>query len=865
MPLPTIFAALATALVPLLQNPPNAIQSPEQYFGFAMGADGKLVNYVRAGEYLDDLQKKSKWIQLEDMGRTTLGLAHWLAVISTPQNLENAADWKNAARKLIEADTTKLEEARAIAKNGKIIVMITCGIHSDEVAAPQMALELAHDIVTNNALPFDRDKIFNNLILLLVPSVNPDGQEMVANWVARTAGTEHEGAPLPWLYNYFAGHDNNRDWFAFNLPETRNISEVLYRKWRPQVLVDHHQMGSRGARFFVPPFGDPLNRAVHPLVWRGANLFGQAIAYELETAGKTGVTHDSYYQGWWQGGLSRAPWWHHGIGILTEAASANLAFPISLDECEVEAGGGLSTLSDPLGRFPSPWRGGAWRVRDICDYQKIATYATLRLAAERAEDILWNNYQMSAAAIAKGRIGDRVGAWVFPAEKTDLAARDRLMEMLRFAGARIIKLNEPWSFDQYHYGRGTFVARLDQPFGPYVHDLLEDQKYPEIPNTQRPYDITGWTLWRMMGVACDRVDFPAEAPPVGAILESRVTGITTIPENIKSQKYVAIDGRSNDAFRAAMRIISEQKWLGRSTVSLKTAGGRVMEPGAFLVNSADMPDGGGWLTEGLSIEVAACADPGAGAIQQYNGVKIGIFEPSEPSIDRGWTQFVIDHYIWKPQIVRSEDVARVLPLLDTFILPESSPEVLWDGGSRSDAKLSRVAMPKEFLGGIGGDGVKALRAFVERGGTLIALGTSCDFLIERMDLPVTNILKGVKREEFSCPGSLLKLEIVPGSSLALGMPSETAAFFASNVAFRTTPSNIKFERHVLARYPVEGELLLSGYLKGEEKLRGAAAAVEIGVGKGKIVLFGARVQHRAQTDATFKLLFNSVLSSVVSK
>lgn len=802
---------------------------------------------------------------MEEMGRSTLGLPHWIAAVSIPKNLEQSALWKETAAKLIEADTTNPAEARALAKDGKIIVMITCGIHSDEVAAPQTALELIYDIAADHELTFDREKIFSNLILLIVPSVNPDGQEIVTQWVERTAGTEYEGSSLPYLYHFIAGHDNNRDWFAFNLAETRNISNVLYRSWRPQVLVDHHQMGSRGARFFVPPFGDPINKAVHPLVWRGANLFGQAIAYDLETAGKTGVTHDSYYQGWWQGGLSRAPWWHHGIGILTEAASANLAFPMHIDATEIDPSGGLSTLTEPLTRHPSPWPGGRWRVRDICDYQKIATFATLKLASERREEILWNTYQMSAQAIAKGKTNDRTAAYVFPAEHTDLAARDRLVEMLRFGGARIVQLTEPWNFDHYQYQKGSFVVRLDQPFGPYINDLLEDQKYPDIPNTQRPYDITGWTLWRMMGVACERIEFPSSNPPKGNLLKEALHGSTVFPAVRNNSKYLAIDPRSNDSYEAAQRTIAEQKWVGRSLVSLKTADGREIPRGAFLVKTNDIPNGAAWMTEAISNEIFD-VDVIESQIQNLRGVKVGLYESHDPSIDKGWTYYLVDRYIWKPQFVHNDEIERVLPLVDTFIIPESSPETLWDGGSRgAESRPSRVLPPKEFRGGIGSDGVKQLKAFVERGGTLIALGTSCDFLIDRMDLPVANVLKGAKREEFSCPGSLLKIEVAQDGDLTFGMPAEAAGFFASNVAFKTTPSNIKFERRVIARFPTEGNLLLSGYLKGEEKLRGAAGAVEIKLGKGRIVLFGLRVQHRAQTDATFKLFFNAILSSVASQ
>ncbi|MFN0206562.1 MAG: M14 metallopeptidase family protein [Planctomycetota bacterium] len=837
------------------------IPKPEAYFGFPIGADGKLVSYLKSYEYFRELEKRSKWIAIEEIGKTTLGMNQIVAVISKPENLAAGARWKEIAASLLDPRTTNPDTAQKLAAEGKAIVMITCGIHSDEVAAPQTALELAHDLVTNTNLTFDRDKVFENVILLLIPSVNPDGQEMIADWVERTAGTPNEGAPMPKLYHYFAGHDNNRDWFAFNLNETRNISNILYRSWRPHVLVDHHQMGSRGARMFVPPFGDPVNDAVNPLVWRGANLFGTTIAYELESRGKVGVSHDAYFQGWWQGGLSRAPWWHHGIGILTETASANLAFPLALEPGELEAGGGLPSITRPLTRHPNPWKGGVWRVRDICDYQRIATFATLNLAAERKAEILLNTYKMASAAVAAGTANSKQLAYVFPADQLDPAARDRLVEMLRFGGAEVLFMNEPWRAGDRAYPAGSYFVTLAQPFGPYINNLLEDQRYPDWPNTQRPYDITGWTLWRMMGVNCEKVAFDPAIMPKGELLKSPVQAKSQFKQSQRNAKFLAIDPRSNDSYQSARRVIAEQKTLRRSTVSIELEDGRTLPPGAFLVESADAPKDGGWLIDNITVNVAAVAKVNEADTYKVNGPRIGIYESHDPSMDKGWTTLLVDKYIWKPQMVHHDELERVLPLIDNFIIPESSPDTLWDGGARSDAKMSRMPYPKEFRGGIGSAGIKHLLTFVERGGTLIALGTSCDFLIERMDLPVTNILKSVKREDFSCPGSLVNLRIAQNHPITYGMPETVAGFFSSNVAFKTSPSNLNFKRSILFSYPDAGPLLLSGHIKGEEKLYGAAGAVELQIGKGRIVLFGLRVQHRAQTDATFKMLFNAILES----
>lgn len=841
------------------------LPSPQSFFGFPIGEDRKLATYVKTVEYLNALQSRSPWLRVETLGKTTLGLPQVMAVISTPENLAAADKWKDSARRLLDPRVTTPEQARAIAAEAPVVVMITCGIHSDEVAGPQTAVELAHDLTADRDLPFDRARLFDKLVLLLVPSVNPDGQEIVAEWVARTAGTDDEGAPLPRLYHHYAGHDNNRDWFAFNLKETNNISQVLYRTWRPQVLVDHHQMGPRGARFFVPPFGDPLNRNVHPLVWRGVNLIGQAIAFDLESQGKTGVAHDTYFQGWWQGGLSRAPWWHHGIGILTESASSTLAAPLAVDPVELETAPTLPEILDPLAKHPSPWRGGTWRMRDVCDYQRAATFATLRIASERRSEILRNVYTMASDAVERGRRGDPF-AFVFPAAQRDPAARDRLLERLELAGVETVAATHPLAIGDRTYEAGSVIVPLAQPFGPYVRDLLEDQRYPDGPTSQRPYDVTGWTLWRMMGVACDRIDRPFAIPAADAgaaagspRARSRFVGARD-PE-----RWLAIAPGSNDVFPAVARALREPAEVRRCGAPVEREGAPPAEAGAFLVKAGAVPADGGWLTAGLSIDAAPLRGEPPSPSWKVRMPRIGVYAAVDPSMDEGWTRYVLDRVTLPLQRIGNADVQKELKLFDAIVIPESSPETLWDGGPRSETKLGRVPFPKEMRGGIGAEGVKSLRAFVEAGGTLVALGGACDFVIDKMELPVTNALKGAKREEFACPGSLVRIEVDPTHPIGFGMPREAAAFLSSSVALRTQSPNARFGRANVARFPSDGELLLSGYLKGGERLAGLGAAVELTVGKGRIVLIGIRAQHRAQTDGTFKLLLNALMSAAWEK
>ena len=238
-----------------------------------------------------------------------------------------------------------------------------------------MAMEWAHALATANDAETKRR--LDDVVLLLVPSLNPDGQIMITDYYRKYVGTKYEGGRLPWLYHHYVGHDNNRDWYMLTQPETRALSRAVYHDWNPQLFVDEHQMGSEGPRMFIPPFADPLDPDVHPLIWREVNMVGANMALRLEQAGKSGLIYGYSFDAYWMGGTRNTGWWKNITGLLLEIASARIASPVYIEPNELR--GGTKGLIDYKATInhPNPWKGGWWRMRDIMDYERIASDALL--------------------------------------------------------------------------------------------------------------------------------------------------------------------------------------------------------------------------------------------------------------------------------------------------------------------------------------------------------------------------------------------------------------------------------------------------------------------------------------------------------
>lgn len=742
-----------------------AAPSPSEFLKLNIGGDKVLADYRQIRSYFRALDTASPRVELQVLGKTTLGEEMFMAVISSEQNLKQKERIKEIARKLADPRGLSQPEIDALTREGKSVVLVTCNIHASEIGSSQMAMEWAHALAT--ADDEETKRRLDNVVLLLVPSLNPDGQIMITDYYRKYLGTKYEGGRLPWLYHHYVGHDNNRDWFMLTQVETRNMSRAIYQEWHPQLFVDEHQMGSEGPRIFIPPFADPVDPDVHPLIWREVNIVGSNMAFRLEQANKSGLIYGYQFDAYWLGGTRNTGWWKNITGLLLEIASVRIATPIYVEPGELRGGPkGLVDYKATI-NHPNPWKGGWWRLRDIMDYERIASDALLETAADRRLDLLRDVAVRAGDAVKVGSAGD---GYRIPKQQRDWPTAQHLAWLMQEHGVEV-----------HQAANGDYWIPLAQPYSKFVIELMEPQRYPEVrlqagKEILRPYDVATWTLPLQMGVTVERAAMPEAT--------TRVAAIT--PET--------------------KEVIARGQKLERKPV-------------------------------------------------------VGIYKPWAASMDEGWTRWLLDNYGVKSKSLTPQEVQKGLAGYDALILPDIEKEIIANGkrtGSRSEEDV-----PPEYRGGLDKAGADAVKKFVEDGGTLIAFAAASDYAIEQLALPVRNVLANVKDEEFSTPGSLLRVKVRADHPVTQGMPSELAAFVDHPIAFETSQPAMQSERWVLAAYPDDArDILLSGWIAGAERLTRKAAAVAVTYGKGKVVLFGFKPQNRGQTHAAFPMIFNSLWWSV---
>ncbi|MEO8218500.1 MAG: M14 metallopeptidase family protein [Acidobacteriota bacterium] len=822
-------------------------KSPSDFLSMPIGADRTLADYHQVSSYLRYLDAQSPRLKVISLGPTTLGEDMIMAVISSEENMRNLPSIQETARKLADPRGLGREETDRLVTSGKTIVLVTCNIHASEIASSQMAMEWAYDL--SRATDPKTTGWLENVVLLLVPSLNPDGQIMEVDWYRKYLGTRYEGSSLPWIYHHYVGHDNNRDWFMLTQKETRNLSRAIYHQWFPQIFVDEHQMGSNGPRMFIPPFADPVDSDVNPLIWREVNLIGANMAFRLEQQNKSGLIYGYSFDAYWMGGTRNTGWWKNITGLLLETASARMATPIYIDPTELS--GGRKGLVDYKATInhPNPWKGGWWRLRDIMDYERIASDALLEIAATRREDFLRNMLTRANQAVSEASPGD---AYRVPAAQRDYPAARRMALLLADHNVNVFT----------DASTGDYWIPLAQPYGRFVREILEPQQYPEVrlmPGKEilKPYDVATWTLPLMMGVQVQHTTVPPalRLTPVQAPINSDVSQAPPPLADSPFYRMTATSAESAAVVNAALKK-GEVRVAEANNAAADTKGTFFLDPAAARAARST-----GWRVE---ITPVPELPSGTRTLKQP---RVGVYKSWTAEIDEGWTRFILETNGFDIKSIENNAIraGNLRTGFDAIILPDMDRDEIMNGKPKREEGQMRYAPdpPPQYMGGIGPEGVKALRDFVENGGTLIALNNSSNLVINEFNIPVRNSLVRAKESDFSVPGSLVRIDIHGNNPITAGMPESLAAFIDSPIAFDTTAPGPEMSRWVLASYPEDAsKLLLSGWISGQEKLAGHAAAVAMTYGKGRIVLFGFRPQFRAQTYATFPLLFNSIYWSV---
>jgi hypothetical protein len=845
------------------------ITSPEEFFGFRLGSDRRIARWDRIVEYFRLLERESDEIRVVDMGPTTEGNPFLLVIISSADNLRNLERLREINLRLSDPRGLSDEEAERLIEEGRAVICQSMSLHATEIGGTQMAPELAYELLTR--MDEEAVRIRENVVFLMVPCFNPDGQIMVTDWYNKWLGTEYEGCDLPWLYHKYVGHDNNRDAFMTNMVESRYMAKILFRDWIPQAYQDHHHMGSYGARLYVAPYCEPIHPHADPLIWREHSWYGAHMALKLEEAGKSGVINGAQFLGWGHLGFHWIGNYHNIASMLTESASAKLATPIYIHPGQLR-GDGRGPIRGfphykPQTNFPNPWPGGWWRLRDIVEQQKIASWALLDLAARYRETVLRNAYLKAKRQIERGMRG-RPYAYIIPTEQHDPLTAEKLIEKLLVQGVEIKRAKAGFTAEGRIYGEGSYIISLDQPKMGLVKTLLGRTIYPDDAWTReadgspsRPQDTATDTMAEYMGVRVDEVQEPFQAEaelvkqherPVGRLLGE------------SSQGYV-FDPRLNDSFTALNLLLDKGLKIERFDEALSI-------DGVSLPHGAFMVEGG---CEGLLREAARLTGVDFVALRrepeerrhEVRRLRVGLYQRYwGGNMDEGWTRWLLEQFGFPYKSIRDEEVKRgqLNDALDAILIPDDATPFItgigveeWMREHRPDWPMPFY--PPEYRGGIGDEGVKALNDFVEGGGTLITLGGACDFAIEKLGLNVKNPLKGLKPKDFFCPGSTLRAHVDNTHPLGYGMPENTLVFFWNNPAFEIIPSRMNELYEVVVQYP-ERDILQSGWLIGEERISKRIGMLVARKGKGKVVLIGFRPQHRCQTHGTYKLLFNALIS-----
>ena len=863
---------LILTLLSMLSLLASAQTPPEKFLGHRVGEDRKLADYNQIKAYFELLAKESPRLKLVTIGKTTLGKDMIMAVITDEENMKNLDHYREVARTLKMARGLNEEQARQLAREGKTILLITCSLHSTEIAASQMSMELAYDLVTGRAF-FDVPAALKEVIVLLVPTINPDGHQMVVEWYRKYVGTKYEGSNMPWLYHPYAGHDNNRDFFMFNLPETRAVTRVLYHEWFPQIHIDEHQQGTNAARLFIPPFMDPPLPNILPLLWRGVNLCGVNMAYDLQKFGYKGVVNGRSYTGWWIGACDDTSWLHNTIGLLSEAASVNLASPIYIEPTEL-----AQDYYEKRMDYLDPWPGGWWRLRDIVDYELTLSKSLVKTAWIYREDFLFNSYLMSKQSI-EVRDKNQPFAFVISKEQADPLTALRMIEILQFGGVEVHQATKDFIADGRYYPAGSYVVLLAQPYKAYAWALLEKQKYPDLRQYPGgppipPYDNAAWTLPLQMGVRCDQIDKPFEVPLL------KVEKVEYPKSSLPGSAYLALDPRLNASYAVAFALLKNKAEGWRAKAAIKTADG-TLPAGTFVFkNSAETRKVLENLLQKWPVPVKGLADVSGLELAAVKFPRIAIYQSWRGNMDEGWTRYMLDDLGITYTILHNNDFkpakeaketkeakgaaekkVNLRAKFDVIIFASENVDIIKSGRPGQQSEFARFfrpgSTPPEYEGGIEKEGLEALKAFVEEGGMLVTLNQASELATRELGAPARNALSGVDRTKFFCPTSILRLKVDNTTPLGYGLDEEVAAVFSGSLAFDTWTPPVDWDRKVVAYYP-EDNILLSGWLLGEDYLARKSAVVDVRLKKGHMALIGIRAQHRAQSHGTYKFLLNAL-------
>ncbi len=848
------------------------VQKPSDYFGFKPGTDRMLLDYEQLIDYLKILDAASPRLKMTEIGKSPMGKPMYIAFFSAEANINNLDRLKEINKELaLNPDLSKAQQAKLV-KEGKVFFTATLSMHSDEVGPAQAASLIAYELVTTQ-----NPQVLgwmDNVVYMMVPCHNPDGMDFVVHNYRKYAGTKYEGASLPRVYHKYVGHDNNRDFVILSQEDTKNIQRIFTQTWFPQVMVEKHQMGSTGPRYYVPPNSDPIAENIDASMWTWTGIFGQNLINDMTAAGLAGVSQHYAFDNYWPGSTETCIW-QNVIAFLTECASARYATPIYIEPNELSVGGkGLSEYKKSI-NMPLPWKGGWWRLGDIVQYEITSTKSILKTASLYHDKILAFRNDLCRKNVTLGKT-EPPYYYIMPMQQHDESELVNLVNLLGEQGVSVYKMDKDYVFDGHVYHAGDLVVPLAQPFRSFIKEVMEKQKYPLRHYTPggkiiKPYDITTWSLPLQRQITCYEIDKRYKDMEAGLTPVKHPFSLLEKP--LKGAATALFPVTYNESFKAAF--LADKNGLTVERLKREAeVNGKQVPAGSFVISGSNAK---AWdlLDREIKFQPLQVDDRSSLSLTSFHMPKIALIETYYSDMDAGWTRYIFDTYhigytVLHPDRIPSADLGSY----DVIVFPSSSKEVLLNGAGGSGNGYYMATYAPEYRKGMGNKGLKKLMTFMDNGGLIISWGSSTalfeekqtitrpkgkkDTVTETFRLPYRDISKDLQSKGLYVAGALIRVTLLKDSPLTMGLPADIGVFSRGRPVFATSIPYFDMDRRVIGWYPEEN-ILMSGYAEHSDLLAGKPAVVWLKKGKGQLVVMGFNPQFRASTQASFKLLFNALL------
>jgi hypothetical protein len=916
------YAIVAAFLLFTAVSSAQTVPSPKEHFGFTIGDDYKLANYTQTAAYFKKVAATSNRTKLVDIGLTEEGRHQYMMIISSPENIKNLNQYKEISQKLARAEGLTDQQALALAAKGKAVVWIDGGLHATEVVGAHQLVETMYDLVSRKDP--ETMRILDNVIVLMTHA-NPDGQELVSNWYMQENDPKKRNTNIPRLYEKYIGHDNNRDFYMMNTKESSNMNRQLFVEWFPQIMYNHHQQGPEGSVLAGPPYRDPFNYVFDPLMITGIDALGAAMYSRLNVENKPGYTRltGSSFSTWYNGGLRTTTQFHNMIGLLTEIIGNPTPIKIPVVPARLIPNGATPNpvLPQDIWHFKQSIDYSVSLNYSVLDYAArqrdevlFNIYRMGKNSIERGSKDYWTLSPKRSDAItaaykadqkstdknSTAAAGDPMGwmsrgseipmkyfdavlknpelrdprGYILSSAQPDFPTATKFINTLIKAGIQVQKATAYFTVAGKSYPAGSFVVKTDQAFRPHVLDMFEPQDHPndfQYPGGPpiRPYDAAGWTLAFQMGVQFDRVltsfNGPFQRIPYGEVQSpakqnvAATAGAGYLLSSQVNNSFIAV----NDLLKAGVEVYRLPKGVSGTA-----------ETGTFFI-----PAGGKAKTmleksaADLGVKVAGISQKPADAIK-VSSMRIGLWDTYGGSIPSGWVRWLMEQYHFPYEQIYAQDIdaGNLKSKYDVLVfvtraIPAMGREVVERGGGERAPKPEEI--PEEFrktLGRISPEkSIPQLKAFMEAGGSIVALGTSTN-LAYHLGLPVHNELveKNANGEErplsgtkYYIPGSILRASIDPTQPAAWGMNAEADINFDNSPVFKLDANAAEKGVKPIVWFPND-KPLRSGWAWGQAYLKDGVAGFVAPVGAGKLYAFGPEITFRGQSHGTFKLLFNQL-------